>query len=52
MDRRLGRTQLLQAADDHVTVHMREWDGAELATAAVAAVFVVVILLVGRWLRR
>jgi hypothetical protein len=31
---------------------MVEWDAIELATAAVAVVFVVVVLLVGRWLRR
>jgi hypothetical protein len=31
---------------------MLEWDAAEFATAAVAVVFVVVVLVVGRWLRR
>jgi hypothetical protein len=31
---------------------MLEWDAIEWATAVVAVIFVVIVLVVGRWLRR
>ena len=45
---RKGRSAL---TFDHTT-KMLEWDAIEWATAAVAVIFIVIVLVVSRWLRR